>query len=85
MHKLPALALASVVIAAFCANFAVSSDSITQKSTEQTHKVLLMDQVEWGHLNPARGDQSPSTGTLWGDRTESAEFEPDTSRHEKNI
>lgn len=25
--------------------------------------------VEWGPLNPARGDASPRAGTFWGDRT----------------
>jgi len=27
-----------------------------------------MDDVTWEDLNPARGDQSPRAGTLWGDR-----------------
>ena len=30
-----------------------------------------MSEVEWSPLNPARGDQSPQAGTLWGDRTNS--------------
>ncbi len=32
-------------------------------------KTITSDQIEWGHLNPARGDASPSAGKLWGDRT----------------
>jgi mannose-6-phosphate isomerase-like protein (cupin superfamily) len=28
----------------------------------------LTSDVEWAPLNPARGDASPSAGTLWGDR-----------------
>lgn len=69
MKILLTIALISFVAAACNA---VSSDNITQKSTpQQTHKVVLLDEVEWGQLNPARGDQSPSTGTLWGDRIES--------------
>ena len=32
-------------------------------------QVVLTSEVEWGPLNPARGDQSPKAGTLWGDRT----------------
>ena len=30
--------------------------------------VVLASDVEWEYLNPARGDQSPRAGTLWGDR-----------------
>jgi hypothetical protein len=30
-----------------------------------------MSEVEWGPLNPARGDNSPRAGTLWGNRTNS--------------
>ncbi|MEM7715772.1 MAG: DUF4437 domain-containing protein [Cyanobacteria bacterium P01_A01_bin.68] len=30
-----------------------------------------MSEVEWGPLNPARGDNSPKAGTLWGNRTSS--------------
>lgn len=33
-----------------------------------TNKVLLSSEVVWEKLNPARGDQSPQAGTLWGDR-----------------
>lgn len=30
--------------------------------------VVSADAVQWEDLNPARGDQSPRAGTLWGDR-----------------
>ncbi len=33
-----------------------------------TNKVLLSSEIEWELLNPARGDQSPQAGTIWGDR-----------------
>ena len=33
-----------------------------------TNRVLLSAEVVWEKLNPARGDQSPQAGTLWGDR-----------------
>ncbi|NEQ98397.1 MAG: DUF4437 domain-containing protein [Cyanothece sp. SIO2G6] len=36
-----------------------------------TAQVVLTAEVEWGPLNPARGDQSPRAATLWGDRTAS--------------
>ena len=45
------------------------SDMLAQKSgDEQTSKVVLMSEVTWEHLNPARGDQSPKAATLWGNR-----------------
>jgi quercetin dioxygenase-like cupin family protein len=33
-----------------------------------TNKVLLSSEINWEKLNPARGDQSPLAGTIWGDR-----------------
>ena len=46
-----------------------TSDSIAQKAAaEPTSKVVLTSEVEWGALNPARGDKGPQAGNLWGDR-----------------
>lgn len=33
-----------------------------------TNKVLLSSEIIWEKLNPARGDQSPLAGTIWGNR-----------------
>jgi hypothetical protein len=33
-----------------------------------TNTVLLSSEIVWEKLNPARGDQSPQAGTIWGDR-----------------
>ncbi len=33
-----------------------------------SNKVLLSSEIVWEKLNPARGDQSPQAGTIWGDR-----------------
>ncbi|MEM9141334.1 MAG: DUF4437 domain-containing protein [Bacteroidota bacterium] len=33
-----------------------------------TNRILLSSEIVWEKLNPARGDQSPQAGTLWGDR-----------------
>ena len=41
-----------------------SSDAIGNP----TNKVLLSSDIVWEKLNPARGDQSPQAGTIWGDR-----------------
>ena len=32
-------------------------------------KVIAAKDVEWGYLNPARGDKSPGAADLWGERT----------------
>ena len=36
---------------------------------EQKHTVITPNQITWGLLNPARGDQSPKAFDLYGDRT----------------
>nr|WP_236619147.1 DUF4437 domain-containing protein [Acaryochloris sp. CCMEE 5410] len=46
----------------------VSSQSLAPKP-KATAEILLMSDVQWGPLNPARGDKSPKAGQLWGDRT----------------
>ncbi len=33
-------------------------------------KVVSANEIEWGYLNPLRGDKSPAAADLWGDRTE---------------
>ncbi|MEW4531378.1 DUF4437 domain-containing protein [Maioricimonas sp. JC845] len=33
-----------------------------------TTTVVATSEANWEHLNPARGDKSPSAATLWGDR-----------------
>lgn len=69
MRTFLALALTSVVTTA-CTSLPVPSDSTAPKSAaEPTPKVVLMSEVSWEQLNPARGDKSPMSGTLWGDRT----------------
>lgn len=35
---------------------------------KSTKEVVLVSEVKWEKLNPARGDKSPQAGTLWGDR-----------------
>jgi len=32
------------------------------------HKVISTSDIQWGLLNPARGDSSPKAANLWGDR-----------------
>lgn len=59
-----ALAFALTVLG----NTMVSSQSLAPKP-EVTAEILQMSDVQWGPLNPARGDKSPKAGQLWGDRT----------------
>ena len=44
------------------------AESTAKQPTTATNKVLLVEDVDWTQLNPARGDKSPLAGTLWGDR-----------------
>ena len=44
------------------------SQNATSDITNPTNKVVLSSEIEWEQLNPARGDQSPQAGTVWGDR-----------------
>lgn len=37
-------------------------------ASESTNEVVLVSEVKWEKLNPARGDKSPQAATLWGDR-----------------
>ena len=41
----------------------------TTDDIKSKNEVVTADQVEWGWLNPLRGDKSPAAGKLWGDRT----------------
>jgi len=49
-----------------------SRDSQSKKQEDpvfsSTNKVVLFSEIVWEKLNPARGDQSPQAGTIWGDR-----------------
>ena len=62
--------LALALFATTCTSLQVASQSIDpQPAAEPTSQVVLRSEVEWGPLNPARGNASPKAGTLWGDRT----------------
>ena len=47
---------------------AVSNCFAQDSANTPSYEVVLTSEVNWEHLNPARGDKSPSAGTLWGDR-----------------
>ncbi len=60
-----ALALALTV----CAGCSSSPTPSTQTEAPHALSVLHYEDVDWTPLNPARGDNSPRAGTLWGDRS----------------
>ncbi|MEO0375690.1 MAG: DUF4437 domain-containing protein [Cyanobacteria bacterium P01_A01_bin.17] len=66
--QLFALALGISVCFAFGVSVYTSSQ-VASIAAEPASEVVLNSDVEWGPLNPARGDASPKAGTLWGDRT----------------
>jgi len=69
MKTFGSLALASFTLAM---GVKVTADEVVQEPAAGpvTERVLTTE-VEWGPLNPARGDKGPRAGTLWGDRTSS--------------
>lgn len=52
-----------------CARSGESGATEPQGALEASYSLVLSTEVEWEQLNPARGDKSPSAGTLWGSRT----------------
>ena len=60
-----------LITALFFSCGGLQNDPKTENSTviaNPTNKVLLSSEIVWEKLNPARGDQSPQAGTIWGDR-----------------
>ncbi|TBV26649.1 hypothetical protein DMZ43_06180 [Meridianimaribacter sp. CL38] len=47
----------------------VLAQTPTTDAIKSINEVVTADNVEWGWLNPLRGDKSPAAGKLWGDRT----------------
>lgn len=45
-----------------------SNGHLSEKKIHPTNTVVLSSEIDWEQLNPARGDQSPQAGTIWGDR-----------------
>ncbi|MBE1299068.1 MAG: DUF4437 domain-containing protein [Alteromonadaceae bacterium] len=54
------------VFSSVCAFFvlAISTSPVMAEST-----LVLAKDVDWGYLNPLRGDKSPAAANLWGNRT----------------
>ncbi|MGD1936826.1 MAG: DUF4437 domain-containing protein [Cyanophyceae cyanobacterium] len=69
MKKFLALALISIAVAVSVGVPIAANSHPPAPTAEPTSAVLSVSDVNWEQLNPARGDQSPQAGTLWGDRT----------------
>ena len=48
----------------------VNAQTPTTDHTKSKNEVVTTDQINWGWLNPLRGNKSPAAGQLWGDRTD---------------
>ena len=60
-----------ILTCSFLLGTSCNNKSNGKSSTEfknPTNKVILRSEIVWEKLNPARGDQSPQAGTIWGDR-----------------
>ena len=57
-----------IAIALVAGSFA-NAQTPTTDDIKSVNEVVTADNVEWGWLNPLRGDKSPAAGKLWGDRT----------------
>lgn len=62
------LALGSLVL---ILTMTASAQDTLEAANSHVPNAIAKSEVEWGPLNPARGDNSPRAGTLWGDRTDS--------------
>ncbi|NNE66557.1 MAG: DUF4437 domain-containing protein [Pyrinomonadaceae bacterium] len=58
----------SIIILGLGSTRMAASGKDLKSLAQPTNKVVLASEVKWTPLNPARGDQSPQAGTLWGDR-----------------
>lgn len=68
MIALHALTLLSILTAGSASIQPASAQEGPSAAAVPASKVILVSEVEWEQLNPARGDKSPQAGTLWGDR-----------------
>jgi len=57
------------LVLAIAIGVSVNAQTPTTDSSKSINEVITATNVEWGWLNPLRGDKSPAAGKLWGDRT----------------
>lgn len=57
-----------ILFAIALAGIAAAAGLFSSEQAPSTTRTLAAADVDWGFLNPLRGDKSPRAGTLWGDR-----------------
>ncbi len=68
MRTVLLLFLLSVLMA--CETSPPESDQLGPELTaESSNELVLHSDIEWGPLNPARGEKGPKAANLWGDRS----------------
>ncbi|WP_281846438.1 DUF4437 domain-containing protein [Olleya namhaensis] len=60
--------IAALAVTAMFVGNTANAQTPTTDSAKSVNEVVTADNVEWGWLNPLRGDKSPAAGKLWGDR-----------------
>lgn len=70
-NRIATTALATTLIGAVtgCSNPNAPTPTESRGNGEAAVWVVVPSEIEWGRLNPARGDASPRAGALWGVRT----------------
>ncbi|SDL25902.1 DUF4437 domain-containing protein [Kriegella aquimaris] len=58
-----------ILILAILAGVCANAQTLKTDAAKSINEVVTADNIEWGWLNPLRGDKSPAAGKLWGDRT----------------
>jgi len=67
--KYSLLVLSIPVVMSACSRTSPKPQAETEASSDPGQlEIRAISEVEWEQLNPARGDQSPQAGTLWGNR-----------------
>ena len=64
--------LKGFLVIVFAIALVVFASLSMQPDDDPSHSIVRVvpaSDVEWGSLNPLRGDKSPRAGTLWGNRT----------------
>ncbi|QLE87684.1 DUF4437 domain-containing protein [Shewanella sp. Scap07] len=63
------IAKAVLLVVTFGCQLTFANDAVPIAEYKQS-SWLSSDAIEWGYLNPLRGDKSPAAANLWGDRTQ---------------
>ncbi|WP_299100374.1 DUF4437 domain-containing protein [uncultured Winogradskyella sp.] len=58
-----------LIVLAIATTVFTQAQTPTTDNIKSVNEVVTADNVEWGWLNPLRGNKSPAAGKLWGDRT----------------